>query len=79
MLRKQLFSYFKYLVNTVFISGKQSQVFFTTKHTKLNLKEMTDNGNSYTFGAFISGQIIKNNNKHVFIQMAFTIFINARH
>ena len=77
-MRKWLFSYFKYLANTVFILGKQSQVFFTTKYTKLNLKEMTDNGNSYTFGAFLSGQIIKNNNKHVFIQMACNFFLSTQ-
>ena len=46
MLRKWLFSYLKYLAKTVFILGKQSQVFFTTKYTKLNLEEMADNGNS---------------------------------
>ena len=53
-------------------------MFFTTKYTKLNLKEMTDNGNSYTFGAFLSGQIIKNNNKHVFIQMACNFFYQRK-
>ena len=56
----------------VFISGKQSQVVFTTISTKLNLKDIVDNGNSYTFGVLVCGPndiwIIKHN-KHVFIQM----------
>ncbi|XP_078325669.1 uncharacterized protein LOC111102969 isoform X4 [Crassostrea virginica] len=44
---------------------EQSQVFFTTKYTKLNLKEMTDNGNSYTFGAFVSTSVMKKENRDI--------------
>ena len=43
-------------------------MFFTTISSKLNLIENANNGNSYTFGVFVSGQndicIIKHNNKH---------------
>lgn len=56
-------------------------MFFTTKSTKLNLKEIADNGNSYTFGVLVSGQnviwIIKHNTKHVFIQMICNLIIKV--
>ena len=40
---------------TVFISGIQSHVFFTTISSKLNLKDIVDNGNTYTFGVLVCG------------------------